>query len=135
MPATANLSGCVSLQYVDDASGQDASSQKIGVFDLLPLNVGEGVSIRSITIQTLVGSGGANLAIAAGPPGSAVTLLSTATVAVGSAGIQLAALTATATDLELDRGDYIEITRSGADSQNRITIECGEKLPTGVPVS
>lgn len=136
MAATANLSATATIQYVDGENGQDSSSQKIAVSELLPQNVGDGVTIRGITIQTIATAGGsAVVAIAGGASGSTVTLLSSATQAVASAGSIVASLTATTANLQLDRTDIIEITRSGANSQNRITIQYGEKVPEIITIT
>ena len=136
MAATANLSGSLLAQYTDGENGTDSSSQKIAVSELLPQDAGDGVTIRGITIQTIATAGGAAVvAIAGGASGSTATLLSSATQAVASAASIVASLTATTANLQLDRTDIIEITRSGANSQNRITFEFGEYAPVAIAIT
>jgi len=133
MATTANLSALKCVQFFDDASGVDGSAINIEIQEI----AAQGCSIRAITVQTVATAGGAAvLAIKGGPTGATVDLISTATTAVVAAvGVDEIPLTATLGNLQLENSDILTLQRSGANSQNIVTIYFGDYTPASITVS
>ena len=130
---SANLSSMKSVRFQDSGTGQDGSPISISVAAI----AAQGCTVRAIAVETQITSGGAaNLAIFGGPTGATATLLVGATtVVVAATGGDVAPLTATVANLQLESTDIITLQRGGADSQNAVTIYFGDYTPTTITVT
>ena len=130
---SANLSSMKSVRFQDSGTGQDASPISIAVGDI----AAQGCTVRAITVETQVTSGGAaNLAIFGGALGATATLLVGAnTVVVAATGGDVAPLTATVANLQLEGTDIITLQRDGANSQNAVTIYFGDFDPSPIAIT
>lgn len=130
---SANLSSMKSVRFQDAASGQDGSPISIAVGDI----AAQGCTVRAIAVETQVTSGGAAaLAIFGGATGATVTLISSATtVVVAATGGDVIPLTVTTANLQLEGTDIITLQRSGANSQNAVTIYFGDFDPSPIAVT
>jgi hypothetical protein len=128
MPTAKSFSSTI-VEYRDSNDGQDASAQLITISDLFSaqkLPRVTDIKILGIRVQTLVGAGGATIAILKKKvDASTVTLASTATLSTAAAGITQVQLTATEADLILTEGESLSFQRAAANSQNVVHIEYG----------